>query len=147
MAGIVCAIRGGPQSGPTIDRAIELARESGLPIHFLYVVNLDFLARTASSRTQVISQELRDMGEFILLSAQDAAGVAGVEADGAVRDGNVLEEMAAFCRELQADYLIIGVPKPQNEENVFSHEHLPAYAEHLQATTGATVVMAGGDGP
>ncbi|MCB0254340.1 MAG: universal stress protein [Anaerolineae bacterium] len=145
MAGIVCAIRGGPDSRPTIDKAFEMARQSGLPVHFLYVVNLDFLARTASSRIQVISQEMRDMGEFILLSAQDAANAAGVEADGTVRDGNVLDEMAALCRELDADYLIIGVPKLQNEENVFSHEQLPAYVEHLRSATGAEVVMAGGE--
>ena len=44
MSGVICAVRGGPDSQSTVARAIALARESGLPLYFLYVVNLDFLA-------------------------------------------------------------------------------------------------------
>ncbi|RMF49572.1 MAG: universal stress protein, partial [Anaerolineae bacterium] len=47
MSAIVCAIRGGPASQPTIRRAIALALETSLPLHFLYVVNLDFLSSTS----------------------------------------------------------------------------------------------------
>jgi nucleotide-binding universal stress UspA family protein len=81
MPGIICAVRGGPASQPTIHRAITLAQEVGQPIHFLYVVNLDFLEHTATSRTHVISRELRHMGDFILLTAQVQAQNLGVEAD------------------------------------------------------------------
>jgi len=78
MSGIVCAIRGGPASRPTIDRSIQLATETGLPLYFLYVVNLKFLAHTSSSRTHVISKELNEMGEFILLMAQTEAEKKGI---------------------------------------------------------------------
>ena len=44
MPGILCAVRGGPASQPTIAKAIALAQETGLPLYFLYVVNLDFLS-------------------------------------------------------------------------------------------------------
>lgn len=49
MPGIVCAIRGGPSSQPTIATSIKLASETGETIHFLYVVNLDFLTHSSSS--------------------------------------------------------------------------------------------------
>jgi Na+/H+ antiporter NhaD/arsenite permease-like protein len=70
MSGIVCAIRGGPHSQPTIDEAISLARETDLPLYFLYIVNLDFLAHTTSARTHTINLGMEQMGEFILLAAQ-----------------------------------------------------------------------------
>lgn len=43
MSGIVCAIRGGKSSQPTINQAIHTALKTNLPIYFLYVLNLDFL--------------------------------------------------------------------------------------------------------
>ena len=65
MNGIVCAIRGGPHSQPTINKAISLAWETGLPLFFLYIVNLDFLTHALSTRTHTINQEMELMGEFV----------------------------------------------------------------------------------
>ena len=62
MSGILCAIRGGPSSRPTIATSIQLAQETGEVIYFLYVVNLDFLTHSSSSKTNNISQEIHDMG-------------------------------------------------------------------------------------
>ena len=93
MSGIVCAIRGGPDSQPTIAQAISLAKETELPLHFLYVVNLDFLSHTTSSRVHTISMEMHQMGEFILLSAQSLASTLGITTEGAIRHGNVMEEI------------------------------------------------------
>ncbi len=61
MSGIVCAIRGGASSQPTINQAIRTAIETNLPIYFLYVLNLDFLKKGAQSRTQTISEEMREL--------------------------------------------------------------------------------------
>ena len=58
MAGIICAIRGGPSSQPTIATSIQQAKVTGETINFLYVVNLDFLAHSASSKTNHIPQEI-----------------------------------------------------------------------------------------
>ncbi len=62
MSGILCAIRGGPSSRPTIATSSQLAQETGEVIYFLYVVNLDFLTHSSSSKTNNISQEIHDMG-------------------------------------------------------------------------------------
>ncbi len=145
MSGIVCAIRGGPDSQPTIKRAIALARETDLTLYFLYVVNLDFLSRTTSTRVHTISEEMREMGEFILLSAQTTASAQGVTAEGVVRHGNVGEEIVALCHELAADYLVLGRPRLQHEESVFTHELLAEFVKRAEQQTGASVVLPEGE--
>jgi nucleotide-binding universal stress UspA family protein len=144
MGGIVCAIRGGPDSQPTIGRAIELAQETGLTLHFLYVVNLDFLSFTSSTRVHTISKEMREMGEFILLTAQAKAASQGVEAEGVVRKGNVGDEIVALCHELKADYVVVGQPRLQRDESVFTQQLLEEFVEEAERLTGASVVLAGG---
>ena len=145
MPGIVCAIRGGPHSQPTIRQAIATAEQSQIPIHFLYVVNLDFLEHTEQSRTQVIQKEMRAMGEFICLKAQIEAKRAGVQAEIAVREGNVTKEIIALCHEIEADYVILGRPHGERETNVFDLERLKKFEQALEAQTGADVIYAQGE--
>jgi nucleotide-binding universal stress UspA family protein len=85
MSGIICAVRGGPDSRPTIEKAIELAKEKELALYFLYVVNIDFLDHTIRSRVQTISQQIQQMGEYILLTARATAKAEGIEAQGVDR--------------------------------------------------------------
>lgn len=142
MSGIVCAIRGGPHSLPTINMAVSLARETNQPLYFLYVVNLDFLTRTTSTRTHTIDQEMEEMGEFILLSAKGLATEQGVSAEGVVRHGAVGEEIAGLCKELGADYLVIGRPQLESDEdNVFTHIRLKHFADLIKQQTGAEVII------
>ncbi len=145
MSGIVCAIRGGPHSQPTIRQAIATAKQNQIPIHFLYIVNLDFLEHTEQSRTQVIQQEMRAMGEFICLKAQIEAKREGVEADIAVREGNVTEEIIALCHEIEADYVILGRPQGEHATNIFNLERLKKFGEALESQTGATVIYSQGE--
>ncbi len=145
MSGIVCAVRGGPDSKATISKAISLAQQTGLPLYFLYVVNLDFLAHTTSSRVHTISEQMHQMGEFILLSAQDSAAAQGISAEGVVRQGNIGEEIIGLCREIGADYLVLGQPKVQREDTVFTQELLKRFIERTEEQTGAKVVLPNGD--
>ena len=145
MAGVVCAIRGGPASQATIEEAIVLAKQTGQQLHFLYVVNLDFLGRSASSRTHTIMAEMRQMGEFILLAAQTQAGEGDVDAIGVVRDGNVTEEIVRFCKEASAEYVVLGSPAHEGEDNVFTLKKIQSFAEKLERESGAKVVFAEGD--
>jgi nucleotide-binding universal stress UspA family protein len=145
MPGIVCAVRGGPASQPTIAKAIALAQETGLPLYFLYVVNLDFLSQTRTSRVHTISQEMHQMGEFILLMAREAAARQGISAEVVVRHGNVGEELIGLCHELEADYLVLGKPKVEQEDSVFTQELLREFVARTEEQTGATVVFPKGD--
>ncbi|MCA9949755.1 MAG: universal stress protein [Anaerolineales bacterium] len=141
MSGIVCAVRGGPDSQPTINRAITLAKETNLSLFFLYIVNLEFLDRTASSRTHTISKELAQMGEFILLTAQAKAASQGIKAQGVIKHGDVTEEIVILCHELSATYLVIGQPKFKSEDNVFTAALHQAFIQRIETQTGARVVL------
>ena len=141
MGGILCPIRGGPGSRGAIATGITLAKEKQETLHFLYVVNLDFLNVTERGRTQVIAEEMRGMGEFILLRAQTVAEKGGVEAQWTVRQGKVTEEIIAVAKEIQASHIILGKPK-HDEQNVFTMEHLQSFVQHCEEQTGAKVVLA-----
>jgi len=141
MPGIVCAIRGGASSLPTIQKAIDLAKETGQQIHFLYVVNLDFLVATGRSRTHTIAHEMREMGEFILLKTQITAEREGVKAQGVVREGQVRKEIIEFSKEIEADYIVLGFPRGEGREDVFDHERLDEFSRQIESETGAKAVF------
>ena len=141
MPGILCAIRGGPSSQPTINKSIQLAQETGEVIQFLYVVNLDFLAHSSSSKTNHISQEISEMGEFILLSAQEQAGNNNVESEGVIREGQVVEEIIRYCEEQDPLYVVLGRPEEESEENLLSLERLQTYADRIKEVCNAQVVF------
>ena len=141
MSGIVCAVRGGPRSQHTIDRAVALAEETGLPLHFLYTVNLSFLTHTVTSRVRTISEQMRQMGESILLTAQARAAAEGVMAQAVVRQGEVGEEISEFCHELGADHLVLGLPGGTDDEDAFAHDRLARFREQIEKETGASVIL------
>jgi nucleotide-binding universal stress UspA family protein len=141
MAGIICAIRGGPSSQPTIATSIQLAKDTGETIHFFYVVNLDFLTHSASSKTNHISQELSEMGEFILLSAQEQATKMGVSSQGVIREGQVMDEIIAYCEELAPTYVILGRPQEEQEDNLLTSDRLQVFADRITEICNASVVF------
>ena len=141
MAGIVCAVRGGPASHPTIQRALALGREQNLPVYFLYVVNLDFLAHTSSKRLKTAKEEMRRLGEFILLKAQKQADESGVKAESITREGKVREEILQLCKEKQADFTILGHQSSDLENNVFSQQQFQQFIQRLEKKTGVKVVI------
>jgi len=142
MSGIICAIRGGPASQPTIEKAISLAHEQNLPIYFIYVVNLDFMSYSSSTRVHTINDELEHLGEFILLTAKIKAEKMGVTAEGIVRHGKVGEEIINICREYDANYVILGQPQRKEEKNVFSNKRLEELIKKIEQNTNAKVVLA-----
>ncbi|MBU0512548.1 MAG: universal stress protein [Chloroflexi bacterium] len=142
MSGIVCAVRGGPDSQPTIARSIALAAETGQTIYFLYVVNLDFLSHTATSRVHVVAKEMHQMGEFILLTAQSQAMDQGVQAKAVVRQGQVREEIINLCHDIAAEYVILGRPRGEAEIDVFTHERLDQFTQDIERESGAKAVLA-----
>ncbi len=142
MSGIVCAIRGGPHSQPTINKAISLARETELTIYFLYIVNLDFFIRTASSRTHTIREDMEQMGEFILLAAQSKAQAESIAAERVIRQGNVGEVIVELAQTLHADYVVLGSPQGERDKDVFTLNRLQKFAQHIETESGARVVLA-----
>lgn len=143
MPGITCAIRGGPDSQPTIQKAISLAQENSLPLYFLYIVNLDFLVHTQMGRVHTITDQLDQMGEFILLTAQSKAQKKGVEAEGVIRHGNVREEIVEFAKEVKADYVVLGLPTgdDESEQNEFAADRIREFGEIIEQESGANAIF------
>ena len=146
MGVILCAIRGGPECLPTIAQAITLAQETGLTVHFLYIVNRDLLSSADGAHVGAISGQIRQMGKSVLRTALALASTQGVTAQGVIRQGNVGNEITSLCRDLGADYLILGQPQAQGEKDTFSEGLLPQFIERIEKQTGARVVSLHRDG-
>ena len=145
MSVILCAIRGGPECQPAIAQAITLAQETGLPVHFLYIVNRDLLSSANGAQARAVSGQIRQMARSVLHTALAWASTEDVTAQGVIRQGDVVDEITNLCRDLGADYLILGRPQVQRGENVFSEALLTQFIERIEKQTEAKVVPVNGD--
>ncbi len=139
MAKILCATRGGAASYRAQDAAIRLAGERGDELLFLYVVNIDFLDRTARAvRPNIVEMEMERLGEFLLEMARERAAEQGVSADVILRHGMLPEELVTAANEYQVDSIVLGKPA---EGSVYSVEELESFAARIEATTGSQVLI------
>lgn len=142
MGNIICAVRGGPASQSTIEYAVALAKRKNISIVFLYVINLDFLAHTMTSRVAVINEDMRQMGELILMMAADVASAQELDAQTVIREGDVTEQIMALCSELDADYVVVGKPIVREGMSVFDDEKIQALTANLKRSCRAELVVA-----
>ena len=111
MTTILFPTRGGQSSFPNQDRVIELAKERGAHLIFLYVSNVEFLGSVSSGAiVDVIEDELEHMGEFLLAMAQERAEKAGWKADAVVRSGSFTEALREVIAKHDVDVLVLGAP-------------------------------------
>jgi nucleotide-binding universal stress UspA family protein len=109
---IVCATRGGEGSEPAVQGAIGLAQERGLRLTFLYIADLQFMNRSSMARASLAAEQLRKMGEFIMMTLVEQAQAEGVEADFAVREGRFRDELLRYLEETRPEVLVLGSPQP-----------------------------------
>lgn len=137
MGKILCATRGGEDSYQTQDKAIDLAKELGDTLVFLYVVDLHFLDKTAAPIMVDIEEEVINMGEFLLLMAKERAKEQGVIAETIYRKGNVREKIKSTANEICATLIILG--QPGGEDSAFRMADLLAFAFAIESETGIKV--------
>ncbi len=130
MTVILCPTRGGQSSAPNQQWAIDLAKETDAQLIFLYISNVNFLDRLAAPVLVDISQELEEMGEFILAMAQQLARKSGVQADAIVREGRFLQNILDTVDENAVDIVVIG--QAAEGEGVLSEELRTRLAESLR---------------
>ena len=133
MSKILCATRGGEASYRTQDAAIALAKERGDTLLFLYVVDLQFLDKTAGAGVVDVEREMTKMGQFLLLMAQERAAESGVVAETIYRRGKVREELKNVAREEGASLVVLG--RPADSESVFQLAGLEAFAAEIESET------------
>jgi nucleotide-binding universal stress UspA family protein len=111
MTTILYPTRGGQSSYSNQDRVIEIAKERGAKLVFLYVSNVRFLEHvTRPAPIEIVEEELDHMGDFLLAMAQERAEKAGWQADAIVRHGSFREAVWTSITELDVDVLVLGAP-------------------------------------
>lgn len=139
MGKILCATRGGEASYRTQDQAIELARQRGDEVLFLYVVNIDFLNKTAAPIVVDVATEIEHLGGFLLAMACEWAQKQGVGATFIVRHGKLRDELKAVAREQAVDLVVLG--QPAGAGGAFVPADLEAFAAEIEAETGVEVMI------
>jgi nucleotide-binding universal stress UspA family protein len=139
MDTILCATRGGEESAQTQRRAIELAQEREAKIIFVFVVDLHFLEHYTAPYIPAMADEIKHMGEFLLLMAVERAEKAGVKADYIVRRGELKPTLIAAAKEYGASLIILGRP---GSENVTTLEYLEQKLRPaIEAETGISTIL------
>ena len=130
---VACAVRGGPESRATVTKAIDLALERGAKLTFVHVMDADFLGYATIGPLSVVYQELREMGNFMMLILRDRAIRRGVRDVGYVlMEGNIRKKLRDFVRETDADLLVMGMPVRSPGSNVFKEGEIEEFAEDLR---------------
>jgi nucleotide-binding universal stress UspA family protein len=137
MGIILCATRGGEESEKTRMAAIELARERGDTLIYLYVADPSFLDRIAAPVVVDIERELERMGRFQLALACEQAAATGVEAVAVVRHGHLQAELIGAARDLGATLVVLG--RPREGAPVFDDDALRSFAVRIRTETSAEV--------
>lgn len=105
----MCPTRGGEESYPNQDKAIEIAVERGAEILFLYVSNVNFLLNLRTPMmVKSIQDDLEDMGEFMLTMAQERAEKRGVKADICLKRGVFHDALVETIKKNEIQTLFLG---------------------------------------
>jgi nucleotide-binding universal stress UspA family protein len=139
MAKILCATRGGEASYRTQDRAIALAKGRGDTLIFIYVVDLQFLNKTAGPIVVDAENEVTKMGEFLLVMAKERAAEQGLEAETRLYTGSLGEELKKAAREEQASLIVLG--RPADTKSIFKLAELQKFANQIEEDTGVATLI------
>jgi nucleotide-binding universal stress UspA family protein len=140
MAKILCATRGGESSYQAQDAAIDLAKERGDELLFLFVVDVNFLNKTERPlRRDTVEREMDNMGEFLLLMALERAKTQGVKSSMLIRHGGFRTELLEVAMDSEIRFLVLG--KPSGDESSFSLEELEKFASLVEVETNTKVII------
>ena len=109
MEKILCPTRGGEESYPNQDKAIEIASERGCELLFLYVSNVNFLLNLRTPMmVKNIQEDLDDMGEFLLTMAQERAEKNNTRAQICLKHGVFHQALTEVIKEEHVHTLFLG---------------------------------------
>ena len=136
---ILCPTRGGKASYANQDRAIALAKERDSDLLFLYVSNVKFLGLTSLPFIVDIETELDEMGEFILIMAQERAEKAGVHAEITVERGVFDKVLKAVIQEQQISTVVLGSSKEGT--GITTEEYVQKLGETISQELGVEFIV------
>jgi hypothetical protein len=129
MTNILCPTRGGKESHPNQDFAINLAKERNAEMLFLYVSEIRFLNRTGPPIVVDIEKEMDELGDFLLSMAQERAEKTGVLAKTTVRRGIFSKVLREVIVEKKIGTVILG--SAPEEAGIVTYERLQELSEEL----------------
>jgi nucleotide-binding universal stress UspA family protein len=136
---ILCPTRGGEASVPNQERAIAIAKQRGCDLLFLYVSNIEFLGLTAVPKLIDFEAEMDEMGEFMLVMAQERAEAAGIRALTHVHRGNFNDVLVEAIHEYQISTVILG--SSAGDTGVITPEYIQKLAIEIGGMTGVEFII------
>ncbi|UCD97396.1 MAG: universal stress protein [Chloroflexota bacterium] len=136
---ILCPTRGGEGSFPNQDRAIEIAKERGAEVLFLYITNVEFLGLTAAPKLIDIEAEMDEMGEFMLTMAQERAERAGINALTLVKRGHFRVVLIEVIEEYDIETVVLG--SSSGDTGVITADYLHELMTHVSGKTGVEFII------
>jgi nucleotide-binding universal stress UspA family protein len=88
-----------------------------------------------------MSSKMHQMGQAVLFAVQNRASALGLVSETTVRQGDVGDEILSLCRDLDADYVILGHPKDHQRRNIFTRDSLDKLGKQIHGEVGAQVVL------
>jgi nucleotide-binding universal stress UspA family protein len=141
---ILCAVRGVPQSRQTVSRAIDLALENEAKLTFLHVVDVEFLEHATVGPVSIVYNELVEMAKFAMMILCDRARRRGVrEAEYALREGDIREELLRAAVETHAQLMVIGHPSRRPGRSQFGDDELVTLMADLEKKGDIKVLQVG----
>jgi nucleotide-binding universal stress UspA family protein len=140
MKTILAPTRGGERSFPNQDYAIQLAKDRRARLLFLYVNDVQFLNLVASPiSVAVATDELEEMGEFLVAMARERAEKAGVEAETVVKNGVFRDVLEEAIREYEVDTLALGTSS--EETGLTTQAYMRDLGEQFSRDFGVEVIL------
>ncbi len=92
-----------------VEYGVDLAAECEATVHALYVIETKaHYVFTAAGHNPAEMDEYREYGTRIVEGVVDQAVERGLDGIGAVRSGNVAQEITAYARERDVDCIVMG---------------------------------------
>jgi nucleotide-binding universal stress UspA family protein len=123
-------------------QAIELAKERGADLIFLFVADSSFAGPVDKPLGAALDDELARLGRSLLYIAQERAREQGVMAQAAIRQGTVKQSIEEYVRKVNASTLVVGSPQTSQVPQAFTTEELGDFATAVREATGVEVVVA-----
>jgi nucleotide-binding universal stress UspA family protein len=140
MATVLYPTRGGDTTHRNQDWACALAKKQDALLVFLYVSNVSFLDRLGGPvRVDIVEEELDELGEFLLVMAQERAEKSGVKTERAVRQGRFQTALGKVVDELGVTTLVLGHPAHDSANTTI--KYISRMARTMAADHGVEVFV------
>ncbi|MDA1329662.1 MAG: universal stress protein [Chloroflexi bacterium] len=140
MKTILAPTRGGERSFPNQDYAIRLAKERGAKLLFLNVNDIQFLNMVASPiAVDIATDELEEMGEFLVTLAKERAAKQGLEVETLVKNGVFRAVLEDVIQQKNVEILAMGTSSEQT--GVTTKDYMRDLGRQLGETFGIEVIL------